>query len=423
AHGLQLPVAPLRAPLDLTLEGSYSPRDIFFRTFSLANDRFSLGGFLMLGSNFIELQAMNLTLDGARRGSGTLFLPFSFQRWRATQSWLAALDEEQKFDVDLALDHLDLAQLGSALDEESLGSGILDGKLAAFGPLRALQVTTNWRLENVGTEASPKTIDFEGRLEGGRLEAGATARFGISSPVSAQASLPLCLTKKELDAGDWLDPAGPLAAKVECPALFLESLPAEWRIGNGRGLVTGNISWNGSFPAPAIRGEGEIMNATFQPSPPWPEVTALRAHFSFTDTAAVIDPLRCEIDSTPVDLRGKLTVGRGGFGLSLVPVANAIELFSQPPAQSSLSSVRLLGSGRVEGRPLLEEAFVRGKIWPTSFSLTIKEKPNSSDVSFGSETTYLSGAAGQPAGSLLLRVIPRERAEGMKLEGESQQLP
>jgi hypothetical protein len=40
AHGLQLPVAPLRMPLDLTLEGSYSPRNVFFRTFSLASDRF-----------------------------------------------------------------------------------------------------------------------------------------------------------------------------------------------------------------------------------------------------------------------------------------------------------------------------------------------------------------------------------------------
>ena len=75
AHGLQLPVAPLRMPLDVTLVGSYSPQDVFFRTFKLASDRFSLGGFLMLGSNFVELQAFELALDGARRMGGTLFLP------------------------------------------------------------------------------------------------------------------------------------------------------------------------------------------------------------------------------------------------------------------------------------------------------------------------------------------------------------
>ena len=52
AHGLQLPVAPLRLPLDVTLEGTYSPQDIFFRTFKLASDRVSLGGFLLLGRKF-----------------------------------------------------------------------------------------------------------------------------------------------------------------------------------------------------------------------------------------------------------------------------------------------------------------------------------------------------------------------------------
>ncbi|MEO5719240.1 MAG: hypothetical protein ABIR29_11820, partial [Chthoniobacterales bacterium] len=423
AHGLQLPVAPLRGPLDLTLEGSYSPRDIFFRTFNLANDRFSLGGFLMLGSNFIGLQAFELTLDGTRRGSGTLFLPFSFERWRTTQSWLAALDREQKFDVDLTLDHLDLAKFGNALGEESLGSGVLDGKLAAFGLLRTLQVTTNWRLENFGAGGSPNAIAFHGRLEDGRLDAGATASFGVSSPIKGQVALPLRLEKKEMESGNWLDPAAPLSANLDCPALFLETLPNEWRLGSARGLVTGNISWNGRFPTPAIRGEGDILNVAFQPPLPWPEVTALRAHLRFGDAAAVIDPLRCEVDSTSIDLRGKLTIGRGGFGLSLVPGANAIELINQPPAQSSLSSVRLLGSGRGEGQPMLKEAFARGRIWPRSFSLTISEKLHSSDISFGSETTYFSGAAGQPAGSLLLRVIPPERAESMKLEGESKQLP
>ena len=42
-----------------------SPQDVFFRTFNLASDRVSLGGFLMLGSNFVELQAFELALDGA----------------------------------------------------------------------------------------------------------------------------------------------------------------------------------------------------------------------------------------------------------------------------------------------------------------------------------------------------------------------
>ena len=420
AHGLQLPVAPLRLPLDLTLEGSYSPRDIFFRTFRLANEHFSLGGFLMLGSNFIELQAFELSLEGARRGSGTIFLPFSFERWRTTRSWLAALDEEQKFDLDLAFDHLDLAGLGRALGEDSLGSGILDGKLAAFGLLRALQVTVDGRLENVGTRANPNAFDFRGRLEGGRLEASASAKFGVSAPVSAQVWLPLRLEKKQLEAGNWLDPAVPLFASVACPALFLETLPNEWRPGDGRGLVTGNISWNGKYPAPAVSGEGDILNAAFQPPPPWPEVTALRAHFRLTETAAVIDPLHCEVDSIPIDLRGRLSASLSGFGLTFFPGESEIELLNQPPEGARFSGVRVLGEGRSEGRPLLREALVRGTLWPAALSLTITEQAGPDNASV-SQTTYLAEGASPSTGSFLLRIIPPQSGAGFGLGDERKQ--
>ncbi|MBA2435915.1 MAG: hypothetical protein H0V54_12700 [Chthoniobacterales bacterium] len=415
AHGLQLPVAPLRRPLDLTLEGSYSPRDIFFRTFSLANERFSLGGFLMLGSNFIELQSFALTLEGTRRASGTLFLPFSFARWRATQSWLAAFDEEQKFDVDLSLDHLDLEKLGQALGEDSFSSGILDGHLAAFGLLRALQVTTDWRLENFGTTKRSNAIDFHGRLEGGRLEAEATAQFGVSSPINGRVSLPLRLEKKVMEAGSWIDPAATLSATFDCPALFLETLPNEWRVAQWHGLVTGKMTCEGRFPTPAIQGEADILNAGFQPAPPWPEVTALRAHLRFSDPAAVVDPLHGEVGSIPLDLRASLTVSPTGFGLSLFPGAQEIELLQQPPAGAQLSSVRLVGQGRAQGQPVLREALVRGAIRPSALSLTLTSASAAGETS---RTTWFAGGDSAKESSLLLRIVDPEPAAGLELRSE-----
>ena len=371
----------------------------------------------MLGSNFIELQAFELSLEGARRAGGTIFLPVNVQRWRTTRSWLAALDEEQKFDLDLVLDHLDLAKLGSALGEESLGSGILDGKLAAFGLLPALQVTTTWRLENTGTKSNQNAIDFSGRLEGGWLEASARAKFGVSDPVSAQAWLPLQLDKKQMEAGNWLHPAGSLFARVDCPALFLEMLPDDWRPGNSRGLVTGNISWNGKSSALAISGEADILDAAFQPPPPWPEVTNLRAHLRLTESAAVIDPLKCEVDAIPLDLRGRLSASLTGFGLTLVPAASEIELLQQPPEGARLSGVRMLGEGRSEGRPRLREALVRGTLWPAALSLTITEEAGRDDSSV-SQTTYLSETANPSAGPLLLRIIPPDDGAEISLGDE-----
>jgi hypothetical protein len=416
AHGLQLPVAPLRMPLDLTLEGSYSPRNVFFRTFSLASDRFSLGGFLLLGSNFIELQAFELALAGTPRVSGTLFLPFSLERWRDSHSLFAAFDEEQKFDVDLSIDHLDLAKLGSALGEQSLGSGILDGKLAAFGPLRALQVTTNLRLENLGSGSSGNAIDFHGRLNDGRLEAEMAAKFGISNSITAEVSLPFRLEKKRWQAGTLLDDDHPLSATIDCPALFLETLPNEWNRAGSRGLVTGQIGWNGKLAEPAISGEAHLINLSFQLPPPWPQVSALGAQIRFSNTEAVIDPLRCEVDSVPIELRGRLTATLTRFGLTFTPREGGIEVLSQPQDGTSLSTVRVLGEGRRERQPLLLKALVRGTVSPVCLSLTTTTEIDAGENPAARQTTYFLQPNATRTSPLLLRFIPPEWISGFELD-------
>jgi hypothetical protein len=412
AHGLQLPVAPLRMPLDVTLVGSYSPQDVFFRTFKLASDRFSLGGFLMLGSNFVELQAFELALDGTRRMGGTLFLPFSFERWRTSRSLLVALDEEQKFDVDLEIDHLDLGQLAGVLGEKSIATGILDGKLAAFGLLRSLQVTTTLRLESVGRVPTNSSIDFHGRLADSRIDADATALFGTSSPITLRASLPVRLEKKRVEAGTALDPTKPVSAVFDCPALLLETLPREWRVGAEGGLVTGTIAWAGTLQAPRISGEASLLDARFRPPAPWPNVSELGAHFRFLDTEALIDSLHFKVDSTPLQLRGRLTTSPPAFGLTLTPWNDAIEMVTLPEGNTELSSIRVIGEGGSEGQPRLQQAFVRGTAWPPSVSLTTTtEEPGHSSF----QTTYFFRPGMVEANPLLLRVVSPESGAGFEL--------
>ena len=174
------------------------------------------------------------------------------------RSLLVALDEEQKFDVDLAIDYLDLGQLAEALGEKSIATGILDGRLAAFGLLRALQVTTTFHLEGFGREQTKSSIDFHGRLADSRIDADATAFLGISNPVALRASLPVRLEKKRLEAGTALDRTKPFSLALDCSALFLETLPNEWRAGAEGGLVTGTIAWAGTLQAP-ISGEASLL--------------------------------------------------------------------------------------------------------------------------------------------------------------------
>ncbi|MEO5754273.1 MAG: hypothetical protein ABIR38_06165 [Chthoniobacterales bacterium] len=417
AHGLQLPVAPLRRPLDLTLIGSYSPQDVFFRTFQLASEQFSLGGFLMLGRNFVELQSFELTLDGAPRAAGTLFLPFAFSRWRASHSLLAALDEGQKFDVDLSIDHLDLSKLAEVLGEKNELSGVLDGKVAAFGLLPSLQLTTTLRLENLGPASGPNVIDFSGHLSEGRLDAGATARFGTSDPVNARISLPLRLAKAEWEAGRILRETEPFSVVLDCPTLFLENLPNDWRFGAERGLLSGSLTLEGRASDPAISGEAALLATRLRPPMPWPEVTDLEAHIKFRKTAAVIEPLRAQIDERPIAGHASLTTSLTEFGLTFVPEGDIIEVAALPPAGGNVSSIRWLGEGISEEDPELKKVTVRGR-WaaPASGSLTIEVAPKQQIFS---QTTFFL-APGPAAGSpLLLRIVSAPDSGTLELKQSS----
>jgi len=411
AHGLQLPVAPLRLPLDVTLEGTYSPQDVFFRTFRLASEQVSLGAFLLLGENFVELQGLQMSLDGVPRISGTLFLPFSFGQWRRSGSLLAALDEGQKFDVDLVVDHLDLARLLGVLGEESNATGTLDGKLAAFGPLRSLQLTTSWRLENLGPATAKNVIDLQGRFEDGRADVEAKAVCGVSEPMTLQAWLPLLLEKERFATGKVIDPAEQFLLKIDCPALFVETLPNEWRGGAEWGCLSGGIAFSNTFSTPTISGAAQIMDARFIPPPPWPELRDLAMRIRFTNTEAVVERLQFQINSLPISLRGRLTASPSSFALTLTPAGEAIALADTPPSGANLSTVRILGEGASAiGERRLQEAVVRGRPASDLLSLTISAGADNAALA---QATYFFSPHSSAASPLLLRLLSPDEATAL----------
>ena len=412
AHGLQLPVAPLRLPLDVTLEGTYSPQDVFFRTFKLASDRVSLGAFLLLGKKFMELQALEVSLDGVPRIGGTLFLPFSFAQWRSSRSLLAALDEGQKFDVDLAFDHLNLAQLASALGEETTVTGVLDARLAAFGPLRSLQLTTTGQLENLGPATAKNAIQFQGQYADGRADLEVKASFGVSSPVTLRAWLPLLAEKDRLAAGTVLDPAEQFLLKLDCPALFLETLPNEWRWGADRGLMSGGITFSNTVQAPAIGGAVQVLDARFTPPLLWPELNHLEGRIRFENTEALVDSLQFQINSNPVNLQGGFTTTTSSFTLTLTPMENAIALLDPPPGGTDLSTVRMLGEGTSASEPRLRKLVVRGGIGFGPVSLTIFSE---GEQAMPSQATYFLSSHAPSANPLLLRLVSPEHSSALQL--------
>jgi hypothetical protein len=229
--------------------------------------------------------------------------------------------------------------------EPATVTGILYSKVDAFGPLHSLQLTVNGQLENLGPTASKNAINFQSHYADGRADLDAKAVFGVSEPVTLRAWLPLTLEKDRIASGTVLDPAEQFLLKIDCPALFLETLPNEWRWKADRGLVSGGISFSNTVQAPTISGAVQVLNAKFKPTPPWPELDNLEAEIRFANTEALVDPLQFQINSTPVSLRGRSLPVRRPFS-DLTPVEPAIACSS--PSIGNLAGVRY--SGRNERR-------------------------------------------------------------------------
>jgi hypothetical protein len=413
-HGLQLPLGFLRAPLDMTVEGSYSPRDVFFRTFQLATDRISLGGFLMLGDNFIELQALQLALDGVPRVTGTLFLPLGLDRWRNTGSFLAALDETQKFDLDLAINQLDLAGLTTALGEPIAASGVLSGKLAGFGPLGALQLTTHCSLENFGGASPKNRLDFDARYADGRADGVASAFFGNSAPIRARFSLPVRPEKNRLADGKIFDHQAGFYCTVDCPALWLETLPRNWRLNALSGILTGGVAFSDTLAAPKITGGAQLLDALVKPTPPWPEVNQLFGQFRFTDSAAVIEALRGRVDGLSLAWNGRLTTAFPAFRMRVSPLDNGLAVVAAPPNGSDLATVRLIGEGTPGEKPRLNELMVSGEFGSPSFSLTTTTE-SASDPSLWQQSTSFVHRRPRDPSPLLLQVARPKSGSAIQL--------
>ena len=235
-------------------------------------------------------------------------------------------------------------------------TGVLDARLAAFGPLRSLQLTTTGHLENLGPATAKNAIQFQGQYADGRADLEVKASFGVSSPVTLRAWLPLLAEKDRLAAGTALDPTEQFLLKLDCPALFLETLPNEWRLGADHGLVSGGITFSNTRQVPAISGAVQVLDAQFKPPPLWPELNHLEGRIRFENTEALVDWLQFQINSNPVDLQGDFTTTTSSFTLTLTPIKMRSPCWIRRPAARTSRPFECSERGRMRASRACENS-------------------------------------------------------------------
>src|SRR6476620_8221507 len=114
ARGLHPETVPIM-PFDAEVECDYSPEKLFFRQFNLSNQHAGFDAFVTIANDYVQLQGIRLDLNGKPKIAGNLFLPISFWKLHPRWNWLSALNDNPVFDVNLALDSIDLGELAGAV--------------------------------------------------------------------------------------------------------------------------------------------------------------------------------------------------------------------------------------------------------------------------------------------------------------------
>ena len=383
-HGLQMPARFLRVPLNFIVEGTYSPQNLFFRKFQLSNERIDLRAFVTLGNNYVQLQQLHWLIDGKSRVDGSAFVPFSVEKFRQSRDLIAALDEKQKFDVDLLFQDLDLSQLSAALGDDLPVSGKLNGNLETYGTLDSLQLTTKWHFQDfdfqtTGAPRGKNVFDLDLVYGNGIAAIKADALLSGSDAIKLHANIPLLLDKKHLRQSWPIATDLPFSATLDFPAVSLAKLPQKiWPLQTSAGIVSGNLSFSKTFGYPEIFGDFEISAGGFDPSPRFPRLSELGARIAFVGTKASVDALNFSIADLPVSLGGVFDFSEPkNWSLKLSPrVVIGIAISSQNPYLRQIEVSRRLGHDEDDQFHKLRDLIVRGGLNPASWTCTfVENKP------------------------------------------------
>lgn len=404
------PTGSFAIPFDAEFEGDYSPDNIFFRRFNLSNSHASLNAFVTVAKDYFQLQTLRLDLNGQPRLQGNIFLPLSLSKLQTQGNWLAALSDDPNFDLDVALDSMDLAELAAAITTQPKMSGLVSGHLGIYGTPSSLQGKSIVHLRDFVFAHEPRlSVDLEAQARLGTVDLKATALARRSDPVNLEGSFPLKLEKRE--AGYAFNTDGSISATLNFPAIFLPNLPVYLsRRMFVDGILSGRLSISDSPHHPHLRGTAHLLNG--RPLGGTPFSTAL----TFEGQTAKIDFAR--VGQANVRHASALAATRGtargeiefsdltDIRVEILPNEPLIALTLLGP-DDCIDGIELSLNGVTGSRgQRIDEIRFRGSLFEPNWTISLSERnaddPMAMLLQTGSSRTFPLCHDLQPAGKTLM---------------------
>lgn len=296
-------------PFDAQMDGAYSPQNIFFREFRLSNSQADFSAFVTVAPNYLQLQTVNFNLNGKPKLQGNVFIPIALAPWARGGAALDLLDPNLNFDVDLTLDSVDLAELATALTDQTRLTGSLSGRLETYGQLTSLQSQFEAHLldfsDNEPTHAS---ADLQAQIAANVLAISLSMSAADSNRVKVEASLPLQLGRISAAGRNIFALDAPFSATLDFPVVMMSKLPRA--LGRGLfhdGILSGKLVASKSLRHPQIAGEAQLVNGKFTKAPG--ALSGLNGRLIFNGSAASLSFANLEFPDGKIPFRGSLDFG------------------------------------------------------------------------------------------------------------------
>ena len=361
-------------PFDLKLEGIYSPQATFFREFRLSNPHAEFNAFVNVASDYLHLQMIHFILNGKPKLRGNVFIPIALPRWWRNPS-MDAFNASGKFDTNVALDEIDLAELQAALSDRRSLSGKMSGRVETYGPLDKLQANGELHLRDFML-AEPRRIsaDLRAGISAGSLHFVANATAENSAPIKIEATMPLDFKHGDAIGQNIFAWDRPISATLDFPAVLLPKWPRYLTRGSFQdGILSGNLVLAGTLQHPTATGELALLNGRLIKTPG--PISGLGGRISFLGKSAAISFANLDLEETKLPFDGTIDFNNtSNISMKLFPAARVYAL-SLTARAHCVSGVNIFSARRTDADsnifPRLEELDLRGGFRSTPWTITL----------------------------------------------------
>jgi autotransporter translocation and assembly factor TamB len=300
---------------------------------------------------------------------GNIFLPLSLSKLRATSNWLSALSDDPRFDVDLALDPIDLGELAAVVTTQPKMSGKAAGRIELSGAAAALEGKSDlhWRDFVFGDEAR-LSADLETRLASKVLSLKTNASASGSDPVKIEASIPWRLEKQ--GSGHVLNTVGPLSATLNFPVIFLAKFPRYLFHGLFLdGILGGNLTISDSLQHPRVSGESHLIGGRLA------DGSSLAFGLTFRGQAATVDFIRLAQRGIDRFAHGEIEfTDLTGIAAKILPNESILET-TPLAAGDCVSGIELSAATVTQAQKLpIDEIDFRGSLFDRAWTISLSGK-------------------------------------------------